>query len=174
MSFGDNIHGRKQGVRYIQLALDQELGGVQGITVELSRDKQRTCTHMYMYINDTEQETTLTSSLRDARLIRHLRWFWRQRTSQFRRLCSNTTTCKWGLSHQVFLPAAKLHIFHSCILYVKTVTGLHSIQVLLKKKKVQQNTDCLVSQTLSGLNESPNIYIQIMQKRYETQHNMYM
>lgn len=42
------------------------------------------------------------------------------------------------------------------------------------KKKVQQNTDCLVSQTLGGLNESPNIYIQIMQKRYETQHNMYM
>lgn len=52
--------------------------------------------------NNTEQETTLTLSLRDACRIRHLRWFWRQRTSQFRRLCSNTTTCKWGLSHQVF------------------------------------------------------------------------
>lgn len=28
---------------------------------------------MHMYINDTEQETTLTLSLRDARCVRHLR-----------------------------------------------------------------------------------------------------
>lgn len=34
-----------------------------------------------------------------------------ERTSQFRGLCSNTTTCKWGLSHQVFLPAAQVAQF---------------------------------------------------------------
>lgn len=42
-----------------------ETRGVLGITVELSRDKQCTRTHMYMYINNTEQKkkTTLTLSL---------------------------------------------------------------------------------------------------------------
>lgn len=140
----DNIHGKKQCVDYIQLALDQKPGGIKGITVELSTDN----------VHKQHRTRTLTLSLRDACRIRHLRWFWRQRTSQSRKLCSSTTTCKWGLSHQVFLPAAKLHIFHSCILYVKTVTGLHQIQVFIKKC-VQQNTDCLVSQTLSGLNKSP-------------------
>lgn len=97
----------------IQLALDLKLGGVQGVTVELSIEtKQRTCTHVHKK-NNTEQETTLTLSLRDACRLRHLRWFWRQRTSQFRGLCSNTTTCKWGLSHQVFLPAAHFSLMHS-------------------------------------------------------------
>lgn len=100
-------------------------------TQDHSGTVRRQCTHVYMYIN-TEQETTLRLSLRDACRLRHLRWFWRQRTSQFRRLCSNTT-CKWGLSHQILLSTAKLHIFHLCILYVKTVTGLHWILVFIKK-----------------------------------------
>lgn len=83
----------------------------------------RKCT----YTNSTEQQTTLNiKPVKCLDGIRHLRWFWRQRTSQFRGLCSNTTTRKVGLSHQVFPPpTTELDVFHSCILCVKTIAGLH-------------------------------------------------
>lgn len=103
----------------MRLAFDYKLE--QGITVELSTDK---CTE-----TNTQRETTLTLSPRDACCVRHLRWIRRRGTSQFRGLCSNTTTREQGLSHQTFPVGCVI------ILHLKTVTGLHHTEVLLKKRK---------------------------------------
>lgn len=129
---------------YIRLAFDWKLCG----TIK----RRWTCT--YMWLNNTEQETTLTLSLHDTRHLRHLRWLWRQRTSQFREWRSSTTTCRWSLSHQVFLTAQTFsnHAFclwrllHVCIRF----------RCLFRKEiYVQQKADCVMSQNLGGLIEGP-------------------
>lgn len=67
----------------------------------------------------------------DAHHLRHFRWFWKQRTSQFKRLCSNTTICKWSLSQLVFELAEKGCQILLFFLFVKTGTGLHYIEVFI-------------------------------------------
>lgn len=121
--------------------------GVQGITVKLSSESHcpRTCVH------GRKLHRTLTLSLRDAFHIRHLRWFWRQKTSQFKRLCSNTTTCKRSLSHQVS-HSDKAGCFLTRAFCVKTYRfaldeGAYKKNIYMY---VQQNTECLVIQTLAG------------------------
>lgn len=56
---------QKQCMCYIQLALDQKLSGVQGITVELSRDKQCTCAH----VHKTNDRTRNNLNIKPARCL---------------------------------------------------------------------------------------------------------
>lgn len=103
----------------------------------------------------SEQEITLTLSLRDARHLRHLRWFWWQRTSRFRWFCSSTT-CKWSLSHQLFQPAAHFSLKHSvcedCYRFAFDF-GVY----FLKKSTTKYRKHEWVSEWVRpwGLNESP-------------------
>lgn len=140
-NYCDNIHGKSSLMLYPS---DFRLE-----TLELC-----TCTCTYMWLNNTEQETTLTFSLHDARHLRHLRRLWRQRTSRFRKGCSSTTTCQWSLSHQVFL-TAQMFFNHAFCLWRLLHVCIGFRCLFREEIYVQQKTDGVMSQTLGGLREGP-------------------
>lgn len=118
---------------------------------------------MHMYINNTEQETTLTLSLRDACCVRHLRCSGdkERHSSEDYAAIQQHTSGAWVTKSFYWL--------QSCTLFTSAFCIWRLLQVCIRSrcyKKICTTKYRLLSESdPQWARGKPNIYIQIMQKK---------